>query len=97
MTHREAAVCIAIFVKAYPTQARDEVFQSMMAADMMKSGVPFSTMWDRAMTWVRTERFWPAISDMAYPDDSGPRVALIAPADPIPTERGLEILRAAIQ
>ena len=97
MTHREAGAAIALFVKAYPTQARDEIFQSLMAKAMVESGVSPQTMLTRAEEWIKTERFWPAISDMVAPELNVRAVAMIAPADPIPTERGLEILRKAIR
>ena len=97
MTHEEAGRVIAIFVKAYPTQARDEMFLSLMAAAMCASGVPYARMATRALEWITREPWWPAISDMAAPMDEDRPVALIAPANPIPTERGLEILRKAMQ
>lgn len=98
MNHQEAGAVISILVKAYPTQARDEAFLTMLAGAMMASGVTLDGARSRAEEWIRSERFWPAISDMAQRPEQSTRVmALIAPANPIPTERGLEILREAIR
>lgn len=97
MTRSEAATVIAVFVKAYPSQARDEAFLTMMSLHFMNSGVRAGTMLARAIEWVRTERFWPAISDMVEPEPvEAPVYKLIAPSNPIPPERGLEILKEAI-
>lgn len=98
MTQHEAAAIIAKLLKAYPTQRRDADFQGMLALELVTSGLAFPDVARRVSEWIRSETFWPSIAELVAPFETapGPPPKLIAPAEAIPNEAGLEILRRAV-
>jgi hypothetical protein len=96
VTRNEALMLVRLLISAYPTQFRDAIFQGSLVEYMVQSGVSPAEMASRVKEWVRTEKFWPAISDLVYPPDR-PAVPLLPPTPPIDTVEGLTILRRAYE
>jgi len=72
MTKEEAGTLIKALILAYPTQARSKEFLALMGAALTRSGLSPRTVALRIDVWIRTERFWPAISDLVAPADETP-------------------------
>lgn len=97
MTREQAAAIIAKLITGYPTQRRDADFQGLLALELVASNVPFDVAARRVSHWIRTEPFWPAISDLVEPHRPTQDVRLLPPPDPYPTTSGLDILRSAME
>lgn len=96
MTREDAAMLIRVLVLAYPSQVRPADFQTALADYMVQSRVPGKVMAERISEWIKTERFWPAISDLVYPCPPAPTL-LLQPARPIDTVDGIAILKEAYE
>lgn len=93
----EAGAIIFKLLKSYPNQRRDKEFQEILATELVTSGLSFSVVARRASQWIRTEQYWPAISDLVGPEEEpAPRPKLIAPQGAIPNSEGIKILRSAV-
>lgn len=96
MTDREAQAIIALFCTAYESQQRTPAFMRLLASELVTSGVSFEVMKGRALTWIRENRYWPAVSDMVFAEPAPVTATkLLPPPNPIPASVGLEILKGA--
>lgn len=97
MTRDEALSIISEIARAYPKQPRDADFIKLMASRLVLCGLPAVTVARRAVDWIDTRPWWPAISDLIYPETSVQSTKLLPSPKALPASLGIAKFRQTLK